>query len=771
MNSKSPHRIALIGNYLPRKCGIATFTHDVCRALTDNQPDTECFVVTVNDTPSGYAYPPEVRFEIAEQDVRSYRRAADFLNFSNAEVVCVQHEFGIYGGPCGSHILALLRRLRLPVVTQLHTVLESPTPEQRRVMEEIIEFSRRLVVMSERGRTMLREIYKVSASRIDLIPHGIPDMPFVDPNFHKDKFGVEGKRVLLTFGLLSPGKGIEHVIRALPEVVRDHPELVYIVLGATHPNLVREQGEAYRFSLERLAADLGVKKHVVFYNRFVELEELKEFLGAADIYITPYPNAAQSTSGTLAYAFGCGKAVISTPYWHAEELLAEDRGVFVPFRDSGAIARELNALLNDDVRRNAMRKKAYLLGREMVWSHVAGLYAASFELARRTRRTGGLSRPLQTLDEEPRKLPDLRLDHLGKLTDSTGIFQHAAYSLPSFKEGYCTDDNARALLLTVMLEETGDDSEQLHGLATTYAAFVNHAFIPESGRFHNFMGFDRRWLDDDGADDSLGRSLLVLGACVGRSRRVDLRRWAGELFERALPAITETRSPRAWALTLVGIQEYFRRFTGDRAVALIGTTLIERLLAEFGAASSGGWVWFEEILSYGNARLPHALIVGGQWAGNSEALEVGLRSLRWLMRVQTAEGGHFRPIGSDGFFVRGGSRADFDQQPLEAWLSTAACIEAWYATQDEFWLKEAGRAFEWFLGRNDLRLPLYNAASGGCFDGLHFDRVNLNQGAESTLAFLLALQEMRRVERSLTVFNKPIDRILPGRKMETQSKP
>ena len=746
-------KVALIGDYLPRKCGIATFTGDVCHALADGE--SECFVVAVNDREEGYNYPPEVRFEIAEQDLRSYQRAADFLNFSSAEVVCVQHEFGIYGGPAGSHLLALLRRLNLPVVTHFHTILEEPGADQRRVMRELIRLSARLIVMSERGRRMLEEIYEAPAERIDLIPHGIPDMPFVDPNFFKDQFGVEGKRVLLTFGLLAPGKGIEYVIRALPEVVRAFPDLVYIVLGATHPNLVREQGESYRLGLERLAAGLGVKKHVVFFNRFVEIEQLKEFLGTADVYITPYLNPAQATSGTLAYAFGCGKAVISTPYWHAEELLADGRGVLVPFRDSAAIAGELIALLRDEVRRHAMRKQAYLLGRGMIWSEVAQLFRASFEKARSARSAAVFTRrALKTLDDEPEKLPELRLDHLRRLADATGVFQHATYSVPNLHEGYCTDDNARALLLTVLLEKTGDAFPELQ---TTCAAFLQHAFIPESRRFHNFMAFERHWLDADGPDDAFGHALLALGACIGRSQREELRHWAVELFERALPAAADATSPRAWALGLVAIHDYFRKFDGDRAVSQMRDVLTQKLLDEFHAASADDWPWFEQILSYANARLPHALILSGRWSNRADALEAGLRSLRWLMRVQTAEAGHFRPVGSHGFYPRGGPRADFDQQPVEAWVSVAACIEAWFATQDEFWLREAWRAFEWFLGRNDLNVPLYDPKTGGGFDGLHIDRVNRNQGAESTLAFLLALQEMRQLNGTLNCFLQTAD--------------
>ena len=383
------------------------------RALTDDTVGNECFIVAVNDVPEGYAYPPEVRFEIEEQDLRSYRRAADFLNLTDTDVICLQHEFGIYGGPAGSHILSLLRHVHIPVITQLHTILEEPSLEQVHVMKELAALSARIIVMSERGRRILEEIYELQADHLDVIPHGVPDMSFVDPNYYKDQFGVEGKQVLLTFGLISPAKGIENVIRALPEVVKEFPKIVYIVLGATHPHLLREHGETYRLSLERLALELGVRKQVIFYNRFVSTEELKDFLGVADIYITPYLNRDQITSGTLSYAFGCGKAVISTPYWHAEELLAEGRGVLVPFRDSDAIAHALIGLLLDEVRRHAMRKQAYLLGRSMIWSQVAELYAGTFERARLERGNGVVLRSrFKPLEQEPRELPALRLEHL-----------------------------------------------------------------------------------------------------------------------------------------------------------------------------------------------------------------------------------------------------------------------------------------------------------------------------------------------------------------------
>src|SRR2546425_5698502 len=476
-------KIAFVGDHLPRKCGIATFTSDLLASVAAAHPQSQCFSVSVNDIKGGYEYPQVVRFEIEEQDLSSYLRAADFLNISNVDIVCLQHEFGIFGGTAGGHILALLRELRMPVVTTLHTILREPKADQRRVMHELVALSTRLVVMAERGRQMLQEIYQAPPAKIDLIPHGVPDVGFVDPTYFKDQFGVEGKVVLLTFGLLSPNKGIEHVLNALPDILAEFPDVVYIVLGATHPNELREHGEAYRLGLEILAKKNKVEKNVIFYNQFVDLENLKEFIGAADLYITPYLNEAQITSGTLAYTFGSGKAVVSTPYWHAAELLAEDRGVLVPFGDAPAIAREVIGLLRDETRRTAIRKNAYKLGREMVWSNVARLYMQSFELGRVERAV--LSRKsfaTKTLDQEPRALPELKLDHLSRITDSTGLFQHAIFTVPNFSEGYCTDDNARGFILAVLLDEMEEEPESVRTLATTYAAFLHHAFDAKTKR-------------------------------------------------------------------------------------------------------------------------------------------------------------------------------------------------------------------------------------------------------------------------------------------------
>ena len=749
-------KVAFLGDYLPRKCGIASFTTDLRCAVAAEFPATQCLVVPVNDLAGGYDYPAEVRFEIAEQDLPSYLRAADFLNITDVDVVCVEHEFGIFGGPAGSHVLALLRELQMPIVTTLHTVLREPNPEQRRVMRELIRLSTRLITMTERGQQFLREVYQAPVAKIDLIPHGIPDMPFADPNYFKDEFGVAGKHVLLTFGLLSPNKGIEYALRALPDIIREYPNIVYIVLGQTHPNLLRNEGEAYRLSLERLAKDLGVQKHVVFFNRFVELEELMRFIGAADIYLTPYLTEAQITSGTLAYAFGAGNAVVSTPYWHAAELLTAERGKLVPFRDAKAIAVAVVELLRDEPLRHLMRKNAYKLGRDMVWSRVAQLYVKSFEQARQDHSfVGRRSSPIKTLDEQPGQLPEMKLDHLFRMSDSTGIFQHASFTVPNFAEGYCTDDNARALVLALLLKKLGHGSPRLGAQAATYAAFLNHAFDRKRGRFRNFMSFDRHWLEEVGSEDCQGHALWALGLCVAQAGQGSFQMLAAELFEQALPVAAEFMSPRAVAFTLIGIDEYLRRFSGDRRANQIRESLTAKLMQRYTDAATDGWQWFEEVVSYSNAKLPHAMILSGRCLNNGPMLELGLKTLRWLIKIQTSDAGSFRPIGSNGFYPRGKERAQFDQQPIEAQVTISACIEAYQATGDMFWVAEARRAFEWFLGRNDLGLALYDSTTGGCRDGLHVDRLSQNQGAESTLAFLLALADMQALQNTITSFKEP----------------
>jgi glycosyltransferase involved in cell wall biosynthesis len=744
-----PSRIAIIGNHLPRQCGIATFSTDLCEALSAEYGTARFLAMPVNDTDSGYDYPARVRWTLAQDELKSYLDAAEFLNFNNIDMVCLQHEYGIFGGPAGSHILPMLRRLKMPVVTTLHTVLREPNQDQKMVMEEIAAVSDRLIVMSQLSAQFLQEIYKVPEEKIDLVPHGVPDLPFLDPNFHKDRFGVEGKAVLLTFGLLSPNKGIESVIQALPRILSKHKNVVYIVTGATHPHVLRQQGEQYRISLQTLAKELGVESQVIFHNRFVTPEELVEFIGVADIYITPYRNEAQVVSGTLAYALGAGKAIISTPYWHAIELLDDRRGALVPFANPDAIAAKALELLDTPAVRHAMRKRAYLYAREMVWKKAAQGYMRSFERARDERtRNPRVEFSRQAAAKALHKLPVLKLDHLKHMTDDTGILQHAIFSVPNYGEGYTTDDNARALILAVLLEQAeASDPSKTKVLACRYLAFLEHGFNPNAGRFKNFLNYDRHWNEKTGSEDSHGRALWALGSVLGRSRNHGLRGAAGRLFEFALPAVVTFTSPRAWAFTVLGIQEYLTSFPGDRDAQKLSSALQMRLLEMYEAIKKPSWKWFEDVVTYSNARLPQALLFAR--GSDDRMISAALESLDWLLSVQRCEReGHFVPIGSQGFYRQTGEKARFDQQPVEAAGMVSACLQAYRVTGDDHWRREAGAVFKWFLGDNDLQLPLYDSITGGCRDGLHPDRVNENQGAESTLSFLTALAEMRVLEQA-----------------------
>ncbi len=748
-----PTRIAFVGNYLPRECGIATFTTDLCTALAAEYGEGRLFAIPVNDPDSSYDYPQQVRLELTQEDIASYERAADFLNFNSNDLVCLQHEYGIYGGAAGRNILVLLRRLKMPLVTTLHTVLRQPDANQRIVLEEIAQLSDRLVVMSELAAQLLREVYAVPAGKIDVIPHGVPDMSFMDPNYFKDKFGTEGKSVLLTFGLLSPNKGIENVIRALPAILARHPNVTYIVSGVTHPHIRRREGERYREELMALAAELGVSSNLILNNRFVSTEELVEHVGAADIYITPYRQEAQVVSGTLAIALGAGKAIVSTPYWHAKELLADKRGVIVPFENPEAIAEAVIALLENDAERHAMRKRAYLYSRGTTWPKTARAYMATFQRARFERslqpRAAQPDDAALSLIEPVEYLPVLNTDHLCAMTDDTGMLQHAIFSLPYTQEGYTTDDNARALIVSTLLDKSDgpEHCEDHLNLSRRYLAFLWLAFHPDTGRFRNFLGYDRTWLEDVGSEDSHGRALWALGSVLGQSQVAGLRGAAGRLFEAAAPAVLTFSSPRAWAFSVLGLQAYLDWFPGDRAIQGIRNTLANRLLDIYDRSHSETWHWFEKSLSYSNARLSQALILAGGRSKNRKMFDAGLKSLAWLVAAQhCGDPEIFVPIGSSRCYTEGGEKPRFDQQPVEACATISACLEAYRLTREERWIDEAHCAFRWFLGKNDLQVPLYDATTGGCKDGLHPDRVNENQGAESTLSFLMALLEMQRAK-------------------------
>jgi len=749
--SSGVQSLALIGSYVPRQCGIATFTKDLRDALAEEAGDQETLVLALDDRPEGYRYPEDVRFEIQAHQQQDYRGAADILNINQVDVAIVQHEYGIYGGPDGRHLLDLMRRLRMPIITTLHTLLTEPKPGQAAVMKELAKHSDRLVVMSRYGQSILQDVYGVGPEKIAFIPHGIPDVPFVDPSFHKDQFGLEGRTVLLTFGLLSPNKGIETAIRAMPRIIDRHPDVVYVVLGATHPHVLKRQGSEYRNSLERLVDRLGVREHVAFHNRFVTLEELCGYIGASDLYITPYLNKAQIVSGTLAYALGAGKATVSTPYWYAEEMLADDKGRLFPFGDAEELAQTVNHLLDNDTIRNAMRKKAYMACRPMVWKEVARSYIQLAAEVLRERATK--PRPVFYFRAEAAangSIPEPDLAHMRRLTDPTGIFQHATYAIPDWHHGYCTDDNSRALVAAMMHYDLHKDDTVLP-LADAYLAFLQYAFNREAKRFHNFMSFDRRWLDEVGSEDVHGRALWALGLATSLAPNDAVLSFATRLFNEALDEVEGFEYPRSWAFCLVGIHAYLQRFQGDTSARRAREVLARRLYASFRQNASDEWPWCEDVVTYANAKLPHALILSGQWLPDDDMLQQGLRSLEWLLELQVSSDGTVSLIGNRGWLKRSGERARFDQQPIEAMSLVEACSEAYFCTREKRWITRARQCLGWFLGSNDTHSVLYDYHTCGCRDGLHADGPNLNEGAESTLAWLISLLTVRALEREVDV--------------------
>jgi glycosyltransferase involved in cell wall biosynthesis len=755
---KNIHRVAVLGNHLPRQCGIATFTTDLSDAIAAVGPDLDCFVLAMNDGRHQHAYPGRVRFELTDSDTGAYLRAADFLNVNAVDVISVQHEYGIFGGKAGSHLLPLLRELRMPIVTTLHTILPTPNLQQRRVMDEIVKLSDRLVVMTAGGADLLREVHGVDEEKIDVIPHGIPNIQFAGS---KNRIGVEGRPLILTFGLLSPDKGIEHVIDALPAILAHYPDVVYIVLGATHPHIVEQHGETYRLMLEDRAKRLGVDGNVIFHNRFVSQVELSEFLAAADIYVTPYLNPEQITSGTLAYALGAGKAVISTPYAYARELLADGRGILVPWKDPAAIATEIVGLLDHPEKRMELRRLAAEHGRAMLWPSVAHSYLRTFERAHRERgQRARTAFRAHTLATRPAELPEINLDHVQVMTDDTGMLQHASFNVPRYDEGYCLDDNARALLLMTLVEEAGAcDPRLVRTLASRYLAFVSHAFNRPLGRFRNFMSHPRLWLEEQGSEDSHGRALWALGSVVGCSTDPGRQSLSGALFHAALPAVSGFSSPRAWAYALLGVEQYLRAFDGDRNVQEAGRAIADRLFQLFRRTNQPDWPWCENRVTYCNGRLPQALIATAAWTGDESMAATGIRSLEWLMTIQRTPDGYFAPIGTNGFFERGMTAAVYDQQPVDACATVSACMQAFRMTGDHHWSEHARRAFTWFLGQNQLQQALYDPRSGGCRDALHADRLNENEGAESSLSFLLALMDMRADEVRWNAMQIPVSEV------------
>lgn len=716
-------------------------------------PRVEVSVVALSDQPDGYEYPPEVCFEVDAGRREDYLAAAQYLNASAFDVVSIQHEYGIFGGIAGDYVLDMVRELEVPFAITLHTILEAPSDDQARVMSELTASAMRVVVMSSRAADMLRSIYSVPDWKIEVIPHGVPNLDPLQGAAIRARLGLEDKRILLTFGLLSPDKGIETVIEAMPAILQKCPNALYLVVGATHPHIRQSAGEAYREGLLERVHALGLSDHVLFYNRFVSLCELTGFLAIADVYVTPYLKRAQIASGTLAYAVGCGRAVVSTPYWYAEELLDDGRGVIVPCADSEALAEAIGELMIDDERRSALQQRAAEYGASMKWPAVGRAYLTAFRhsVERKLPRIEPVSIRAHGLGGDAAQLPHrekMALSHLIRMTDETGLVQHATHDVPNYREGYCLDDNARALLLVSKLGDALGGAEAIERLESRFLAFVYYAFDEQTARFRNFMSYDRRWLEDQGSEDSHGRALWALSTASRRMRDVGRATLAHDLFAAATPPVLHFTSPRAWAFSLLGIEEAIRAYPGASDLAAIGEELAERLMAGLRRYREDGWCWFEPVLSYCNARLPEALIASSGWLERPDMLEAGLESLEWLAGVQSAPEGFFEPVGCDRVYWRGTDKPLFDQQPVEAHVSISAYLRAHRVTRDAVWYERAQTAFGWFFGKNRLGVPVRNSDTGGCHDGLTPSGLNQNQGAESTLAFQLALLDMSLAERA-----------------------
>jgi len=723
-------QIALIGNFLPRKCGIATYTTDTFHALRQRFPDLQCDVYAMDDHPGRYDYPPEVTAAIPQNDRSAYIAIAREIEASGAQAIWLQHEYGIFGGSAGDYIFALLDRTTLPLIVTLHTILEKPSAHEREVMEGLLRRASKIIVMADRGIEILQRVYGASPKSIVMIPHGVPDRAFADPALFKPRFGWEGRKVVLTFGLLAPGKGIETIIEAMPAVIAQHPDAVYVVLGATHPNLVAHEGEAYRDRLKAQARDLGIAGNVAFIDAFVDHDDLIDYLQAADIYATPYLNPAQITSGTLSYAVGVGKAVVSTPYVHATEILGDGHGVLVDFKDSAAFAREINGLLGSDRNRTQLSARAYARGRTMIWPRLA-------ERAIEEIETMVSARPERLPPTTPRPkflAPDIAA--VERMSDATGMLQHSIFSIPDRRHGYCIDDNARALMLMSAIPDL--DAVVRDKWMTIYASFVQFAWNPETRRFRNFMNFDRTWCEDQGSEDSNGRTLWALGITARDAKERKHRDWALATFDTTASIAFELASPRAQSFAMLGAAAMLEASPGHQLARAILERFPDDHLKLLDAARRPEWEWFEIVLAYDNARLPEGLIRAGIALSRPDLIECGIATLDWILQKQTGPGGHFRAVGSESFGRPYADPLPFDQQPLEAQATVEACAAAFAATRDPRWIDEAQRAYGWFLGRNDLDLPLVTSQDGGCFDGLMPHGLNRNQGAESILALQLA---------------------------------
>ncbi|MFZ2149000.1 MAG: glycosyltransferase [Sedimentisphaerales bacterium] len=734
MTNGPPKKVVFISSFPPRKCGIATFTSDLIKSTASAaMGEFEPLVVAMRSEDQKYNDP--VKFEIRQNVKSDYICAADYINFSHVDVVCVQHEFGLFGGDAGAYLSLLLDRLKVPIITILHTIIDEPDPACHKSLVDICNASYRVITMNERGVSMLRDTYNIPTKKIKLIAHGIPDLPFVDSNYYKHKFSLEERKTILTFGLLNRNKGIEIMLKAMPAIVEAEPSIMYIVLGMTHPNILKQEGESYRFSLQQMVKDLSLQEHVIFHNRFVSDQELHNFLCAADIYVTPYINEKQLTSGTLSFAVGAGKAVVSTPYWAAMELLADGRGKLVRFGDSRQIAETIVEILQEDSQFYLLRRQAYEYGRSRTWPKIGQAYWKLFSAIRLPLHITAKTKLSAAETISNIEVPEPSLDHLKKLTDDTGLYQHAKFTIPDRNHGYCTDDNARAVIAMIKYH-TQYSEPQAQQLLDTYLSFIIHS-QDENGFVRNFMNFDRTWMKNEPKNDAFGRVLWALGTVIAKPPTPAYISIAKDCFDKSAEHINK-QLPRGMAYSILGMCDYLEQFPGASDIKRQLELTADGLITQFEENSYSDWQWFEDTITYANAVLPYALFVAGLTADNKKYLKMAKKTCEFLLAT-TFKDECFSFIGCNGWYEHGKTRATFDQQPIEA-SSTIMMLRAAYdATQDERFLTLQRKAFDWFLGLNDLRIPLYDFRTKGCSDGLTQDGPNANQGAESTLSFLLSL--------------------------------
>ena len=731
------NKIALIGNYPPRMCGIATFTKDLNEGLKEKGVTTA--VVAMNDGINNYNYPSDVVFEIEQNTMASYINAAEYLHTNKFDAVILQHEFGIFGGKDGKHIIQLLKRLRMPVITTMHTILDNPSDSQNFVVSELARLSNMMVSISAKGVDLLRDVYGVNESKIQHIHHGVHRIKDIDLSGLKEKLGVENKKVLLSFGLLSKNKSIEVVINALPKVVKNYPNLVYIVVGATHPHVLKHEGEDYRHSLIRLVKKLGLEKNVMFINRFVSNDELFSYLKMCDIYVIPYLGEKQISSGTLIYTMGAAKPIISTPFWYAQEMLADNRGMLFDFKDSEQLSDKINLLLEDEDLRKTISNNAFALASECYWDKIGEQY--SDLTAKLVIEEGLLKTDYELEDESELKFeyPPINLSHLQHMTDDTGMLQHAKYSIPDRSHGYCSDDNARALLLSVMLQNDVQNVDELNRLTNIYLSFIDYSFNPEKKWFRNFMSYSRDWLDEIGTQDSNGRTMWALGYVSAFTNMSNIFLHSNNLFKMGLESVKSLKHPRSLAYATLGLIYNAKSYHKPEVVSLLKEAA-DKLYSLFDNTIDNAWLWHDEKVTYGNSRIPQALIFAGGYLKDDSMANRGLKILDWLIEKQF-KNDVFSPIGNYGWLTPN-DKAQFDQQPLEASGMIDACLHAESYTKNEIYGNYALKAFSWFTGDNDIGEPLYDFSTGGCKDGIMENGVNLNQGAESTLSWLMALQNI-----------------------------